>query len=128
MQLIVLIRMTINVYLNLWGLESKRKSLEIILNKISPQSITCLSRSQNQNFISFNRNRSKQIMGSVATFVDRNNKDNFVRMSEGENNDNILCSSAQPRRRVAMAEEERMRKGEAFYAAHIRGRSRWQGT
>ena len=33
------------------------------------------------------------------------------------------------RRRVAMAEEERMRKeGEAFYAAHIRGRGRWRGN
>ena len=33
------------------------------------------------------------------------------------------------RRRVAMAEEERMRKeGEVFYAAHIRGRGRWRGT
>ena len=32
-------------------------------------------------------------------------------------------------RRVAMAEEERMRKeGEAFYAAHIRGRGRWRGS
>ena len=30
-------------------------------------------------------------------------------------------------RRVAMAEEERMRgEGEAFYASHIRGRDRWR--
>ena len=33
------------------------------------------------------------------------------------------------RRMVALAEEERMRKeGEAFYAAHIRGRGRWRGS
>ena len=33
------------------------------------------------------------------------------------------------RRRVAMAEEERMRKeGEAFFSAHIRGRGRWRGN
>ena len=33
------------------------------------------------------------------------------------------------RRRVAMAEEERMRKeGEAFYGSHIRGRGRWRGS
>jgi hypothetical protein len=32
-------------------------------------------------------------------------------------------------RRVAMAEEERMRKeSEAFYAAHISGRGRWHGN
>ena len=31
------------------------------------------------------------------------------------------------RRRVAMAEEERMRKEwESFYASHIRGRGRWR--
>ena len=33
------------------------------------------------------------------------------------------------RRRVAMAEEERMRReGEAYYAVHIRGRGRWRGS
>ena len=32
------------------------------------------------------------------------------------------------RRRVAMAEEERVRKeAEAFFAAHVRGRGRWHG-
>ena len=33
------------------------------------------------------------------------------------------------RRSVAMTEEERMTKeGEAFFAAHIRGRGRWHGS
>ena len=66
-------------HLNIQGLESKRKSLESIVNKI-------------QNVVPFNRNRSTQIMGGVATFVNRKYKDNFVKISEGEHNDEYLVT------------------------------------
>ena len=86
-------------HLNIRGLNSKRKSLEIILRNISPQIITLnetalrfKQKPNLENFISFNRNRSNQIMGGVATFVQIKDKDNFVKLSEGFQNDEYLIT------------------------------------
>ena len=59
---------------------------------------TCLRFKQKpklKRFVSFNRNRSTQIMGGVATLVDAKNKDSFVKISEGENNDEVRVRDTQ---------------------------------
>ena len=78
-------------HLNIRGLNSKQKSLEIILKQVSPQIMTlnetCLRFKQKpkiENYASFNRNRSTQIMGGVATFVQNKDKDNFVKSVRGQ--------------------------------------------
>ena len=81
-------------HLNIRGLNSKRKSLDLILRNLSPSIITLnetalrfKQKPSLENYVSFNRNRSKQIMGGVATFVHAKDKDNFVKIYEGVEND-----------------------------------------
>ena len=86
-------------HLNIRGYGSKKKSLENILKNLSPSIVTlnetCLRFNQKpkiENYVSFNRNRSKQIMGGVATFVRDQDKDNFVKIFEGIANDELLIT------------------------------------
>ena len=86
-------------HLNIRGLNSKKKSLEKILNTLSPKIVTLnetalrfKQKPKLSNFVSFNRNRTAQIMGGVATFVNAIDKDSFVKLSEGENNDEFLIT------------------------------------
>jgi hypothetical protein len=86
-------------HLNIRGLNSKKKSLEMILKKLPAQIVTlnetCLRFKQKpklENYVSFNRNRSNQIMGGVATFVQNQDKDKFVKLGEGAENDEFLVT------------------------------------
>ena len=86
-------------HLNIRGLGSKRKSLENILKDVSPKIVTlnetCLRFKQKpklENYVAFNRNRTKQIMGGVATFVQDKDKDSFVKICEGAENDEFLVT------------------------------------
>ena len=81
-------------HLNIRGFNSKKNSLEKILNTVSPKIVTLnetalrfKQKPSLQNFVAFNRNRSTQIMGGVATLVSDDDKDSFVKLSEGENDD-----------------------------------------
>jgi hypothetical protein len=40
-----------------------------------------------ENFASFNRNRKSKAMAGVATLVHTNFKDDFMKVTEGENDD-----------------------------------------
>ena len=44
------------------------------------------------NYTSFNRNRAAQNMGGVATFVSSIDKNSFVKLSQGENDDEYLVT------------------------------------
>ena len=86
-------------HLNIRGFNSKKNSLEKIFSTLSPKIVTlnetALRFKQKptlQNFVAFNRNRSTQIMGGVATLVSENDKDHFVKLSEGENDDEYLIT------------------------------------
>ena len=86
-------------HLNIRGFKSKQKSLEKIIKNLSAKIITLnetgLRFKQKPNFpdfVSFNKNRSTQIMGGVATLVKMKDKDKFVKIAEGENNDEYLVT------------------------------------
>ena len=84
-------------HLNIRGFNSKKNSLEKIFSTLTPKIVTlnetALRFKQKptlQNFVAFNRNRSTQIMGGVATLVSDEDKDYFVKLSEGDNDDEYL--------------------------------------
>ena len=86
-------------HLNVRGMNSKKNSLEKILKTLSPKIVTLNEtalrfkvKPKLENFVSFNRNRHTKIMGGVATFVDEKDKNTFVKLAEGENDDEFLIT------------------------------------
>ena len=86
-------------HLNIRGMNSKKNSMEKILKTLSPQIVTLNEtalrfkvKPKLENFVAFNRNRHAKIMGGVATFVNEKDKDSFVKLAEGENDDEFLIT------------------------------------
>ena len=86
-------------HLNIRGFNSKRQALENIAQKLSPSIITlnetALSYKKKpklNNYISFQRNRSEKSMGGVCTLVKSEFKDKFIKVTEGDNDDEFLIT------------------------------------
>ena len=86
-------------HLNIRGFGSKRKSFEKIVDSLNPSIITlnetALKFKKKPNikgYSSFQRNRINQNMGGVATLVKNENKNDFIKVSEGANSDEFLVT------------------------------------
>ena len=86
-------------HLNIRSLNSKRKSLENILQKLSPSIVTLnetalkfKNKPKVKHYFPFNRNRTDQIMGGIATLVPIENKDDLVEICKGSHNDEFMIT------------------------------------
>ena len=86
-------------HLNVRGLNSKKNSLCEILKTLSPKIVTLnetalrfKAQPKLKNFSSFNRNGKVKTTGGVATLVDDKDKHSFVKVSEGENEDEFIIT------------------------------------
>lgn len=85
--------------MNIRCFNSKRASLESIVRKVSPAILTInethLSFKQKpsiKNYVSYDRNRTNEAMGGISTLVRSKDKDYFVRICEGDQNDEFLVT------------------------------------
>ena len=86
-------------YLNIRGLNSKKNSFENVIGRLSPAVITLnetfLKHKQKPNlkdYVSHDRNRISEAMGGIATLVRSKDKDSFLKISEGNQNDEFLVT------------------------------------
>ena len=70
-----------------------------MIGKLSPAIITLnetfLKHKQKSNlrhYVSHDRNREKEAMGGISTLVKSKDKDNFLKISEGNQNDEFLVT------------------------------------
>ena len=86
-------------HLNIRGFNSKRISLENIVRKLSPAIITLnethlkfKQKPKLSNYFSYDRNRISESMGGISTFVKNKDKDDFIKICEGDQNDEFLVT------------------------------------
>ena len=86
-------------HLNCRGLHSKRKSLESVVEKLSPAIITlnetALKFKQKpnlKNYVSHDKNRISEAMGGVSTLAMIKDKDKFTKICEGNQKDEFLIT------------------------------------